>query len=72
MPQELIGSQQLLNEVAGRFRMKGTSLNQWCKNNGIALSNACTYMLGKRNGPVAKEWRRRIVDAARGPMKKGS
>jgi hypothetical protein len=48
----------------GLFKMKGTTLNKWCNENGIAMTNARTYLLGKRNGPKAREWRRRIVEAA--------
>jgi len=69
MTKEIIGSRQLLNEVVGRFRIKGTNLTQWCKKNGIKEPNARIYLQGDRNGPKAKEWRRRIVEAARQPMK---
>jgi hypothetical protein len=61
---ELMGNRQLLNEVMGLFKMKGTTLNQWCNANGIAMSNARIYLLGKSNGPKAREWRQRIVEAA--------
>ncbi|TGO02076.1 hypothetical protein PN36_31035 [Candidatus Thiomargarita nelsonii] len=62
---ELIGNRQLLNEVIGRFRMRGMTLMDWCRENGLMHQNARVYLLGERNGKVAREWRRRIVDAAR-------
>jgi hypothetical protein len=62
---ELTGSRELLNEVVGRFRIHGTNLTKWCKENGIKEPNARVYLLGERNGPKAKEWRQRIVNAAR-------
>jgi hypothetical protein len=69
MTNELIGNRQLLNEVCGLFKIKGTSLHHWCNKNGIAHQNARAYIRGLRNGPIAKEWRRRIVEEARRPMK---
>lgn len=60
-----IGSRQLLNEVSGRFRMRGTTLAHWSRENGILYQNARAYLLGKRNGKKAREWRQRIIEAAR-------
>jgi len=65
MTEELMGDRTLLNEVVGRFRIQGTNLTRWCRENGIKEPNARTYLLGKRNGRVAKAWRQRIVRAAR-------
>lgn len=59
------GSQELLQLVRGLFVIQGTSLKSWCEENGIKLQNARHYLLGNRNGPVACEWRERIVRAAK-------
>ena len=59
------GSQELLQLVRGLFVMRGTSLKSWCNANGIKIQNARIYLLGNQNGPVAREWRERIVRAAK-------
>ena len=58
-------SQLLLNQVKGAFISRGTTLTEWCNNNGILYQNARQYLLGLRNGKKAREWRGRIVEAAR-------
>lgn len=65
MENEITTGRQLLNEVMGRFRMKGTSLNAWCSKNGLKQPTAHAYLLGQRNSKRAKYWRRRIVEEAR-------
>jgi hypothetical protein len=57
-------SQLLLNQVKGAFIAHGTTLTEWCNNNGIRYQNARQYLLGLRNGRKAQEWRQRIVEAA--------
>lgn len=57
--------QLLLNQVRGAFIARGMTLTEWCNDNGILYQNARQYLLGLRNGKKAKEWRRRIVEAAR-------
>jgi len=59
------GSQELLNLVRGLFIMRGETLKGWCAANGIKMQNARIYLLGNRNGPVACEWRERILKAAK-------
>jgi hypothetical protein len=55
---------QLLDYVSGRFRTAGTNLTQWSKDHNIKPQNARAYLLGQRNGPVAKQWRKTIFEAA--------
>ena len=63
---EDIPSRKLLNEILGLMKMRGDSLNAWCnRHDGISYPNARKYLLGLRNGPKAREWRQRIVEAAR-------
>ncbi len=63
---EIQGSTELLKNVRGLFLQRGESLSSWCIANGIRLQNACAYLKGERNGEVAKQWRVRIVAAAKG------
>jgi hypothetical protein len=62
----LPGSKELLLEVRGRFIQRGETLSGWCAANGIKLPNARSYLRGDRDGVIAREWRERIVAAARG------
>lgn len=62
----LQGSDELLKQVRGLFLQRGESLSGWCKQNGIPLQNARSYLLGERNGRTARRWRQQIVDAANG------
>jgi len=60
----LAGSQQLLDNVCGRFKnKKGGSLGKWCQANGITDRYARQCLTGERNGPKL-EWRWQIVDAS--------
>ena len=61
----IVTGKQLLNEVSGKFRIQGTTLAHWSRENGILYQNARAYLLGERNGRKARQWRQRIVDAAR-------
>ena len=61
----IIAGRQLLNEVSGRFRIQGTTLAHWSRANGILYQNARAYLLGERDGRKARQWRLRIVEAAR-------
>ena len=56
---------ELLNKVKGLMIIRGSNLHKWCAENGIAYPNAYAYLMGHRNGKKAKEWRHRIVEAAR-------
>ena len=62
---EIKPGRELLNKVKGLMIIRGSNLYKWCAENGIAYPNAYAYLLGLRNGKKAKEWRRRIVEAAR-------
>jgi hypothetical protein len=56
---------QLLNEVTGLFRQQGTTLAEWAEQNGLRKQNARAYLLGERDGEKAREWRAKILTAAR-------
>ena len=56
----------LLNKVRGALISRGTNLSAWCAKHGLRFTNARAYLLGIRNGPVARLWRQRLIEAALG------
>lgn len=56
---------QLQLRVRTGFLLQGTSLTEWCRNNGTHISNARGALLGTWNGPKGQAMRSRIVKAAR-------
>lgn len=60
----LMGSQRLLDKTSRRFKMRGESLERWCKVNGISYPYARYCLTGERNGTKALEWRWLIVEAS--------
>ena len=57
-------TKELHAAVRAGFIVRGTSLNEWCRKNGITRQYADVVLLGKSDGPKAKELRYRITDAA--------
>ncbi len=55
----------LLNQVQGLLMFQGDNLAKWSERHGLRRQNARQYLLGLRNGKKAREWRQRIVEAAR-------
>lgn len=55
-------SKKLWNEVLGNFRIKGQSLPDWCRDNGIKYSNLYKNLTGERNGPKALWWREQVIE----------
>jgi len=54
-------SVELYNMVRAGFVVRGTTLNSWCRNQGISMGNARDCLLGSWNGPKGRELRARIV-----------
>jgi len=57
--------EELLNQVQGLFAFQGDSLSGWSQRNGLSRQNARQYLLGLRDGKKARQWRQRIMEAAR-------
>jgi len=56
--------QQLIQEVRAGFIRQGTSLNAYCRNNGIEGKTVHRLLSGKWDGEVAKRKRKQLMDAA--------
>lgn len=55
----------ILHEViAGAMRSRGTTLNEWCKNNGVAWSTIRNITFGMSAGPRSQAVLDRLIDAA--------
>lgn len=62
---ELQPGPNLYAVIRARLITKGTTLNRWCQQNGVAHANARLALLGKWNGPKAQALRKIILhDAA--------
>lgn len=57
-------SQELLRKVRAAFVLQGSSLQNWCKQNGTHNSNARNALIGSWDGPAGKAMRARIVKAS--------
>ena len=55
----------LHKRVRAGFMLQGTSLTQWCRQNGTNVSNARGALMGSWNGPKGQALRNRIIKAAR-------
>ncbi|HEL7676555.1 TPA: hypothetical protein UL918_000912 [Stenotrophomonas maltophilia] len=55
----------LHKRVRAGFLLQGTTLTQWCRENGTHISNARGALLGTWDGPKGRDMRSRIVRAAR-------
>lgn len=55
---------ELLKRVRAGFVLLGLSLGKWCHDNGVHRQNAHACLLGKWNGPKARDLRARIVREA--------
>ncbi|MGN7832641.1 hypothetical protein ACTJI2_13625 [Pseudoxanthomonas sp. 22568] len=55
----------LVNKVKAGFILQGTTLTQWCRENGTNISNARNALFGTWNGPKGKAMRLRVVKAAK-------
>lgn len=54
----------LLTDARAGFILKGSSLRQWCRDNGVDPGYAHKVMAGRLNGPAAKALRQRIIAAS--------
>lgn len=55
---------ELLSAVRGLLIVQGTNLTAWCRDNHISRPFAILALTGKRNGPAARELRRRLITEA--------
>lgn len=55
---------RLAQAVVAGFRLQGTTMNHWCKQNGITQQNANQAIRGSWNGPKAKQLLSMIVPAS--------
>ena len=51
-------------KVRAGFIMNGTTLNEWCKTNGVHIQNVRSAFLGEWNGTKAAELRKRVTEAS--------
>lgn len=58
-------SQELLRQVRAGFTLQGTTLTEWCRENGTHISNARNALIGTWDGPKGRAMRAKIVRAAR-------
>jgi len=56
----------LYQHVRAGFVLNGTSLNAWCRANGVAHQNARSALMGEWTGPKAAEMVHRLVAASQG------
>ncbi len=56
--------EKLYARVRANFILNGSSLNRWCKANGVAIQNGRAVLLGHWDGPKAKALRARISRAS--------
>ena len=55
----------ILHEViAGAMRSSGTTLNEWCKSNGLARTTARQITFGMSAGPRSQALLNQLIDAA--------
>lgn len=57
-------SLQLLRRVRAGFMLKGTTLTEWCRQNGTHISNARNALIGTWDGPKGQAMRAKLVMAA--------
>lgn len=50
--------------VRAGFIIQGSTLNQWCSENGTNIQNVRDAFLGRWQGPKANELRQRVTQAA--------
>lgn len=55
----------LILRVRGDFTLKGSSLNAWCRQNGIDRGHAYRVLKGLTNGPKAQALRHAIITASK-------
>ncbi len=55
----------LIRVVLSGFVLQGTTLNKFCKANGIRRASADKALKFQRNGKVAQELRQRLVEASK-------
>jgi hypothetical protein len=51
--------------VRAGFVLRGTTLNEWCRLNGVHIQNVRDAFLGRWQGPKAAELRQRVILASR-------
>lgn len=63
------GKKNLIREVLSGFVLQGTTLNKFCKANGIRRTSADKALKFQRNGIVAQELRQRLIEASKASHK---
>jgi hypothetical protein len=64
IPVAYAGSPELYQAVRAAFVSRGTTLNAWCKSNGINRQTADRSLRGERGGRRSVELRQRIIGDA--------
>lgn len=62
---------EILSQVRAGFVLQGTSLQAWCREQGLLRQNVRKCLLGEWNGPKAKQLRKKIIEAARVRLRSG-
>lgn len=55
----------LMLQVRAGFISQGTTLTEWCRENGSHISNVRNALFGTWNGPKGRAMRQRVVKAAK-------
>ena len=58
-------NKQIVNQVRAGFVQQGTSLDAYCKNNGIDSGNIHRYLRGEIKSDTAKQQRAQVIAAAK-------
>lgn len=54
----------LLDVLSGAFRARGTTLEGWCKDQGLSGMNMRNAALGASKSELAKKWLEKAIEAA--------
>lgn len=63
-PQSIDRGAQLANAVRAGFILKGTTMADWCRENGIKHQHARSALIGGWNGPKGTQVREQLLRAA--------
>lgn len=66
-----VPSRELVLEVRIGFIRQGTTLNAWCRDNGVLIGAARQALIGVWDGPKGRAMRRRIVRASGADIRVG-
>lgn len=60
-PNSILPGQELYNHVRAGFILQNTTLNEWCRSNGMTQTSAKASLHGLSNGPKGKKLRNRLI-----------